>query len=303
LLFLSSALIGVNGGCTPREPDERFEQMRFVNATGDSLSYRLFIPDGSDADSLHPLVVFLHGGRGSGTDNISQISGDNWSGSHVWIGPDGHMEYDAFVAAPQLPLLGRWDFTNSCEMSKYGDLVVELAGELLDDHSIDPDRVYLTGQSLGGWGVWDIATKRPDLFAAAIPVCGGGNPKIVSDMRGVPIWVFHGARDGQISVERSREMVEALRKTGSNVRYTEIGFPDIRFGTKPTSKRGWWTGCSRNERAVMIMSKTWEVSDGRVLVVEDAKTASLLVVARDLKDCDDKIAALEEVLRELRAQA
>jgi predicted peptidase len=220
-LVVSSALLVFVLGCASRGPDERFQRMTYVSPTGPTLPYRLFVPDAGDTNGRYPLVVFLHGGRGSGTDNLKQISGTNYSGSHVWIQRDCQTKHRALVVAPQLPELRRWDYTASDELSTYGELVVELIRNLQDKYPIDQDRIYLTGQSLGGWGVWDLIAKRPELFAAAVPVCGGGNPKAASSMRDVSIWAFHGAEDREVSVERSREMVKALRAAGSDVKYTE----------------------------------------------------------------------------------
>ncbi|MFQ5569653.1 MAG: prolyl oligopeptidase family serine peptidase [Rhodothermales bacterium] len=168
--------------------------------------------------------MFLHGGRGAGTDNISHISGSNWSGSHVWIQDEMQAEHPAFVVAPQLSGWHRWDKPMTDELSPYGQLAVELIEHLQTIYPIDPDRVYLTGQSRGGWGVWDLIGKRSDLFAAAIPVCGGGDPTGVSSMRDIAVWVFHGARDHEVKVERSREMVEAFRSVGGDIKYSEYRF-------------------------------------------------------------------------------
>ena len=210
-------------GCTTQEADERFLRKAHTSPSGDTLLYRLFVPDVTDSTSRYPLIIFLHGGQGAGTDNAKQISGSNWSGSHVWLQADVQRRHPAFVAAPQLPRLYRWDYVASEELSTYGELAVELVEELVHSYPIDRSRIYVTGQSLGGWGVWDLIAKRSDLFAAAIPVCGAGNPKAATAMRGVSIWVFHGAGDREVEVERSREMVEALRAAGASVEYTEYG--------------------------------------------------------------------------------
>jgi predicted peptidase len=196
----------------------------YTNPSGDTLLYRLFVPDVTDLDSPYPLIVFLHGGQGAGTDNVSQISGNNWVGSHVWLQGSNQRRHPAFVAAPQLPGLNRWDDVASDELSLYGKLAIELIEELVLSYPIDRERIYLTGQSRGGWGVWDLIAKRPDLFAAAIPICGGGDPESVVAMRSVSIWVFHGADDRQVKVSLSREMVEALRAVGANVKYSEYRF-------------------------------------------------------------------------------
>lgn len=211
-------------GCTPRKVDERFLRKTYTSTSGDTLLYRLFVPDVTHSESRYPLIVFLHGGQGAGTDNVSQISRSNWAGSHVWLKPDIQLRHPAFIAVPQIPRLCRWDYVTSDDLSIYGKQAIELIEELAHSYPIDQCRIYVTGQSLGGWGVWDLIAKRPDLFAAAIPVCGGGNPMAVSSMCGVSIWVFHGAMDRVVKAERSREMVEALRATCSNVKYTEYRF-------------------------------------------------------------------------------
>jgi len=223
-LVLSGLGMVVAIGCAPQAPDERFLQKTYNSPSGKTLAYRLFVPDVSDRDLRIPLVMFLHGGQGAGTDNISQISKSNWSGSHVWIQRDGQAKHNAFVVAPQLPEQHRWDYVPGDGLSTYGELAVELIAELADAYPIDPDRIYLTGQSLGGWGVWDLIAKRPDLFAAAVPVCGAGNPAAASSMRGVSIWAFHGARDREVGVEGSRRIVEALEAAGSDIKYTEYRF-------------------------------------------------------------------------------
>ncbi len=107
---------------------------------------------------------------------------------------------------------------------------VVFLGALLDEagerYRIDPDRIYVTGLSMGGFGTWDLLVKFPDRFAAAVPVCGGGNPLLASRIRHIPVWVFHGALDDTVPVRRSREMVEALRAADAvEVRYTE--YPDV----------------------------------------------------------------------------
>ena len=148
--MVSSIAIGFVIGCTSREPDERFLQKTYVSPSGETLFYRLFVPNVSDPDSQYPLVMFLHGGQGAGTDNVSQISRSNWSGSHVWIQLDSQTKQAAFVVAPQLPGLDRWDFVTSDKLSIYGELAIELIAELQNTYPIDRDRIYLTGQSRGG---------------------------------------------------------------------------------------------------------------------------------------------------------
>ncbi len=189
------------------------------------MPYRIFTPKAFDTDGPLPMVVYLHGGGGAGADNVKQISGGNTNGTHVWTTAEHQAKHPSFVVAPQLPGSHRWKNRDSASLSEYAQLTVELLGTLRREFNIDPDRLYLTGQSRGGGGTWDIITKRPHLFAAAIPLCGGGDPSKASAIQDLPIWAFHGARDPKVPVERSREMVDALRQRGSTVRYTE--YPEV----------------------------------------------------------------------------
>src|SRR5262249_52824913 len=89
----------------------------------------------------------------------------------------------------------------------------------------DQKRIYVTGLSMGGYGTWDVIGRRPDLFAAAVPVCGGGDETQAATIARVPIWAFHGARDGVVKPARSWNMVAALKKAGGHPGYTE--YPDV----------------------------------------------------------------------------
>ena len=89
------------------------------------------------------------------------------------------------------------------------------------EYSIDPQRIYLTGLSMGGYGTWDLLARKPDLFAAGVPVCGGGDESTAGKIAKIPIRVFHGDKDNSVPVARSRTMVEALKKAGGHPKYTE----------------------------------------------------------------------------------
>jgi predicted peptidase len=196
----------------------------FTGANGVTMPYRLFVPDARARVNRLPVVIYLHGSGGAGTDNLRQITGGNTSGTHLWIGPDIQARHPAFVLAPQLPGEHQWSAPDSDEVAPYAGLVLELLATLSREFAIDPDRVYLTGQSRGGRGTWDLVSKRPELFAAAVPLCGDGNAARIAAARRVAIWAFHGAKDETVPVAGSRELVAALRAAGSAVKYTE--YPD-----------------------------------------------------------------------------
>jgi predicted peptidase len=197
----------------------------FVAANGMRMPYRLFVPDERSRVTPLPVIIYLHGGGGVGVDNLRQISGGNTAGTRLWITPEAQARHPAFVIAPQLPRGNRWDRQGADGLAPHAELVIELLDSLSGEFAMDRDRIYLTGQSLGGFGTWDLIVKRPDLFAAAVPLCGAGTPSRALAVRDMPIWVFHGAKDDAVPVAGSREMVAALRAVGSRVIYTE--YPEV----------------------------------------------------------------------------
>lgn len=99
-------------------------------------------------------------------------------------------------------------------------IVVSLIGELQSEFSVDRDRVYVTGHSMGGYGTWHFIISRPDLFAAAVPIAGGADPALAASVADVPVWAFHGEEDPAVPIAYSRDIIEAMRKAGANPRYT-----------------------------------------------------------------------------------
>jgi len=197
-----------------------------LSRDGKFMPYRLFIPNTAAQTEPLPLIVWLHGANGVGTDNVSQVTtGGNEIGSRLWIKPGMQAKYPAFVVAPQSPSAEMWGAPTSEHLTKYGQLVIDLVDSLAKEFPIDRGRVYLMGQSRGGIGVWDLIAKRPDVFAAAVPVCAVGNPKKIGAASDVKVWAFHGAKDAGMAVANARDMVAALKTAGGVVKYTE--YPDL----------------------------------------------------------------------------
>ena len=199
---------------------------------GHVLPYRLFAPPRDAATKKYPLVIFLHGASSSGTDNRRQLTGSGFWGTSPWLSEEVQREHPSFVLAPQAnPARGeawvrRWHKPGGDSMANPEplELVMELVDRLVKELPIDPARLYVTGLSMGGFGTWSAITRYPDKFAAAVPVCGGGNPSTVLQNQ-TAVWAFHGAGDLLVSPQRSREMVEAFRNAGAEAKYTE--YPDL----------------------------------------------------------------------------
>ncbi|GAH52989.1 unnamed protein product, partial [marine sediment metagenome] len=119
-------------------------------------------------------------------------------------------DFPFIIVSPQCPKEQWW-------IAEDLNLLLE---KIIRDYRVDTNRVYLTGLSMGGFGAWELAVKYPNKFAAIVPICGGGNPVLVNRIGHIPIWVFHGAKDNIVPIQKSEEMVEALKKIEGNVRFT-----------------------------------------------------------------------------------
>ena len=102
--------------------------------------------------------------------------------------------------------------------------MIALLDDVIEKYKVDPDRVYLTGLSMGGFGTWQTAMEYPDRFAAIAPVCGGGNPFQLDTIKHIPVWVFHGEKDKNVPISMSAQMVGVLQLLKADVRFTR--YPD-----------------------------------------------------------------------------
>jgi predicted peptidase len=213
LILILSAL-----PCAGQEIVDGFAARTFNNA-GRRMPYRLFIPENYDKAQKYPLVLWLHGAGGAGSDNLKQIQDDQIDGTHLWTNYENQERFPAFVVVPQGS--GTWTASGRTVLSTQLSTVVALLEALQMEFNIDANRLYVAGQSDGAFGVWTLITQKPQLFAAAIAVCGGGNPAYAGRVQHMPLWIFHGERDGAVPVDESRRMVDAVKRAGGNPRYTE----------------------------------------------------------------------------------
>ncbi len=194
----------------------------FRNARGETLPYRLFVPQNYDRKKKYPLVVYLHGGGGVGDDNLKQINGGNGYLVDFFTQAETQTRYPALVVAPQSSGDGWIEIPRvPPHPTRQLKLVVELIDELRRAYSIDGSRLYVAGQSLGGLGTFAIVAEFPKLFAAGVPLCGGADEAKVSSIIKTPLWVFHGEKDETVPVDLSRRIVAAIKKSGGVVKYTE----------------------------------------------------------------------------------
>lgn len=202
-----------------RKVAEPFDARVFVNDNGDSLNYRLLKPLNYDSTKSYPIVVSLHGSSGTGSDNYLQVVASLMP--EFLMHEPNREKYPAFIFVPQCPFGTSW---GGHPLPSIDDIVFEALASIESEFSIDADRRYVTGISLGGYGVWHFITSRPQVFAAAIPICGSGNPSLAHHIIDIPVWAFHGAHDDRVPVSGSRNMIEAMKSAGGSPRYTE--YPD-----------------------------------------------------------------------------
>jgi pimeloyl-ACP methyl ester carboxylesterase len=202
LVFLPHGYLGANADAAWKTEDGRLKMEDGTKAAA---------PPPSPGQRW-PLLLFLHG-KGERGDNLEQVR-EAGLAARLDYDRSFREQFPAIVVAPQCPANGWW--------STY-----ELAA-LLDDiqarYPVDPDRVYVTGMSMGGYGTWALATEFPDRFAAIAPVCGGGDPDEAERLINVPVWTFHGVQDSIVPIAESERMVAALQKLGNPVKFNK--YPD-----------------------------------------------------------------------------
>lgn len=194
--------------------------------TKNTAKYRLLAPDDVQTEAKFPLVLFLHGAGERGVDNKKQLL----YLPDVLATEESRKKYPCFAAAPQCPPNMKWvDLPWEEETSKPQPpisapmkMVLAILDEVLHTWPIDPARVYLTGLSMGGYGSWDLAMRRPTHFAALAPLCGGGDESQAGVIKDLPTWAVHGDKDTAVPVARSRNMIKALEAAGGKPKYTEL---------------------------------------------------------------------------------
>jgi predicted peptidase len=196
------------------------------------MPYRLFRPE---ATGKLPLVVYLHGGGGLGDDNLKQLGLGNTFGTRIWLLPQNQQRFPCYVVVPQTDRGWiRYDFSQQTEepakeIPGFGDgarLALEIVERLCHEFTIDERRIYVTGQSMGGAGTWNMMTYRPRFFAAAVICCGAVSTEDGARSIDTPLWNFHGDSDQTVPVSVSRDRIAARRKAGGHPLYTEYAGVD-----------------------------------------------------------------------------
>ena len=256
LLF---GLLAAGNALAQFAPHEMFRPAVYTNRLGQTLPYRISAPQFPQKGKKYPIILFLHGSGECGTNNIQQIKAGLPAMMRILV----KRPEQVIVVAPQCRVSQWWvkklaiepDYTAQERPMNSLKLAIEICEELMKTHQADPDRFYITGLSLGGFGTWDAIQRDPTRFAAAAPICGGGDiKKIPPALRKLPIYVAHGAKDTNVPVDCSRRMVQALKQNKcKKVQYVE--FPEgthliwdkvygnpkfVNWMLSQTRKKPWW---------------------------------------------------------------
>lgn len=220
-LAIVLGLAAVLAGCAanrmkgPRMRHDR-SATGFVNKTMDvggvERRYVVYVPQEYRPERKWPLIMFLHGMGERGDDGLLQT--EVGIGRAIRRHPDW---FSCLVVMPQCPDDALW--------AKATDHIDAALGKTCDEYNVDPERIYLTGLSMGGFGTWAYGAQRVDVFAALMPICGGGRTEDAEALAKIPIRVFHGADDKKVLPALSRAMVEAVERAGGDIEYTE--FPGV----------------------------------------------------------------------------
>ena len=183
-----------------------------VDVDGKAAKYVVYVPATYDKSKPHPTILFLHGAGETGTDGWKQVA--------VGIGPAILLNADKWnflVIFPQRqptadPVLRGWITQEK--------MVLAILDATKREYNVDATRLYCTGLSMGGFGTWALAAKNPKLFAAIAPICGGGDPTTAAALKDIPTWNFHGDADNVVPIARSQQMIDALKTTGADPKFT-----------------------------------------------------------------------------------
>ena len=194
----------------------------------DTLRYRILKPNNYNPNKQYPVHLFLHGSGERGNDNFSQLT----HGAKLFLKKENREKYNSWVIFPQCSKNDRWPsissdlwdqvFENKIKKpNKSLGLVIRLMDEFIKKKDVDNQRIYLSGLSMGGMGTFEVLYRRPDMFAAATPICGNGITQLAKLFANkVPVWIFHGSDDKVVSPKYSLEMARAIIESGGSPKMT-----------------------------------------------------------------------------------
>lgn len=222
--------------------------MELIHRTFEDLQYIIRYPENYDSAKKYPVILFLHG-AGTRSKNITVLKNNSF-----FKNSGAFLDLNFITVAPL------------CERETWCDhfeTLVRFAKSIFTAPDTDPERFYLTGNSMGGYGTWQLAISHPELFAAIVPICGGGMYWDAARLVNVPVWAFHGERDTLVLPTESKTMVERINKHGGNAKltyYPEAGH-DSWTATYTNRAVYEWLLSHKNENAKALVNEYADGSD------------------------------------------
>ena len=197
---------------------------------GDTLNYRMLLPENFDSAKEYPVLFFLYGAGERGNDNEAQLM----HGSKLFLKPELRKNFPAIVIFPQCPKNDFWanvKFGNTKTNERYSfqkggkpgkamNLLMGLLAKFKSEKFTDNDRFYVGGLSMGAMGTFELLRRKPKAFASAFAICGGDHVENVKKYKKVPLWVFHGGKDTTVPIAKSEIVVNELKRLNGNVKFS-----------------------------------------------------------------------------------
>jgi Phospholipase/Carboxylesterase len=224
----------------PAGGSRSFLTCQYRGPSGEQMTFYVYVPKGYQSTRSYPMVLILHGVdeaaapyQSAATNKANLVEQDYvgvWGPGYPAAGPSVQSRWPCFVVVPQAVGSNRWvnvpsgiaSYQLNLQPSKSLQMAINITQLMVRSFaSINPERLYITGISMGAYGVWDTILRWPNLFAAAVPVSGAGDPALASRVAQLPIWDFHGGEDNLVPVAGSQLMIKALQKAGGHPCYTQ----------------------------------------------------------------------------------
>jgi predicted peptidase len=220
----------------------------YKDKNGVEMPYRLFLPPNYNPEKKYPLVLYLHGAGSRGNDNLKQLR--SWVAG--WMDDKVQQKNPCIILMPQCPKNQKWVNVpwkkgsykmKDIPVSKPMELAKIILDKVVQENAVDKKRIYVMGCSMGGYGTWNFAMRYHKTIAAAVPICGAGDPSMAKKIRKTPIWAFHGDADPTVPLSGSTDMVEALYTQKKNKArltiYKNVGHNSYEYAWKNPELIDW----------------------------------------------------------------
>lgn len=229
--LVAGLLLFITAGANAQEKT-LYEKQWFMMG-GDTLPYRIMLPENFDPSKTYPVIFFLHGRGESGNDNERQLANI----SSFFTRDSIRKHYPAIVIFPQCAADKYWSNVNTVVSGTQQNprsfyfipggppsvpmqLLLSFVDNIFERFPVNKQQVYVAGLSMGGMGTFELVRRKPHTFAAAIAICGGAHPATAAQMKQTAFWIFHGLKDDVVPPQKSQAIAAALKKTGADVKLT-----------------------------------------------------------------------------------